>query len=167
MYLNNSNNPNNNQNNPNNPNNNYINQDEIYDLEKRLNSNINENENENEFDYQNQNQNHAINIIKNYIEKGLIKEDCYLFENFDFRSEISYCVFCDNNVYLIDKRLIICAGNCFYFTVNPNIMKLITLDEIVSLLTKMIKEHKNCKEEIIFFEDDYTGMSFFCSNTNH
>jgi len=133
--------------------NNNIDQDVVYDLGKRINLN--------------DPQSNAIDKIKEYIQNGSIKEDCYLFENFDFKSEISYCVFCDNNVYLIDKKLIICAGNCYNFTVNPNVMKIHTLDEVVSLLTIMLKEHINCRDEIVLFEDDFGGVSFFCSNLMH
>jgi hypothetical protein len=46
-------------------------------------------------------------------------------------------------------------------------MKINTLDEIVSLLTCMIKEHKDCKEEILLIDDEINGIYFFCGNNKH
>jgi len=110
----------------------------------------------------------AFETIKRYKEMGLFQEDFYEFHNFDFRNDVCSCRVCDDYIFLIDKKLIICSNNCFSFAIDPAIFSGFTLDMIMELFFKCLFEHKGCQAqiEIFYFGDENNQQKmiyFLCS----
>jgi len=89
--------------------------------------------------------------------KFLIESFFCEFDNFDIKNDISTCKICNESVYLIDKQLVLCWNSCFSFSLNPEISKYFSLDNMMELFFIFYSQHKNCKSEIYVI--DFVGGS--------